>query len=395
LLATLVGPGAVSAVGQSRFWSARLVGAGITDWAHPPLPLGLRTRLLAECAVAVGIIVAWRFVLEPVRLLLPRPHAFMGVPDLAAACAVDACLLLPCAVAWMAPWKSRALHLTTAFLTPFLLMAWSPAAASIGAWSWVLPGAALTALLMVPARAWLRAGWTRRWTPRAGALVRAGRTPETQLWRDFWLGPFTSNLWLTAMMAAVALANVGAGVLGRDRSFVTGMAAGMSFALLLMPLGVPLLGRQSRRGGTPMFGGWFVAAWATVPVRRSTLLRAVYAHGCAWGTLLLVLMLTIPDLEMEKWLFAAVGLAVSASAAATLVCVAAGDRTRGLLCLGAIAAAVAAGIGAVKLGPAAGPPSAFSAPALVVVALAGLAGGVLPLAHLRHRRSVTRRPNEA
>jgi hypothetical protein len=218
---------------------------------------------------------------------------------------------------------------------------------------------------------------------RAGTLVRRARTPELQLQRDLLLGPFANNLLLTAGAVVGLVAAAILPAMSKPRSFVAGVVLGISAAFLLLPLGIPLLGRQGRRGGTPLFGGWFVAAWAALPIRRDVLLRGVYAHGLIWGfgvsLFMMTLMLTEGDLG-DPGLVPPVGLAASVSLAGALVCVAVGDRWRGMLSMSATVFA----LGSLAL-PAAltdvAPVWTTVAPA-AVAALAGAVGGLPPLVHL-------------
>ena len=159
----------------------------------------------------------------------------------------------------------------------------------------------------------------------------------------------------------------------------------MSVYFLQLPLGVPLLGRQSKRGGTPLFGGWYVASWAALPVRREVLIRGVYAHGLIWGAFLLVMCFVLAPAAMQaRWLVAPVGCAAVVLAAGALVCVAVGDRARGVAALAALGCAL--GAGPLLSALITSTPTAYAVPSAVVAVAAALAGGLPPLTHLNHSR---------
>jgi len=386
-LASVIGPGASSSPGQGRFWSTRFVGVDKLDWAHPPLPLGSRSRVLAEALAAVVIILAWRAILEPAYVLALPPGSWAGILGFARDRWVEACMILPCAVAWLSPARSRALHVVRSVAIAPLVIAWSLLAPRVGIWSWPVVALVLTVGLLELSQVRLRFTVPFRGRTRAGALVRRARTPESQLWRDFWSGPLTANVLVALFMLVALVSNAILYSLSRDRSFVSGMATGAWVALLLVPLGVQLLGRQARRGGTPLFGGSFVAAWSALPVRRDTLLRGVYAHGLLWGGCLSVFSLTFPDLD-GRWLIGPAGLAASLSVAGALVSVAIGDRWRGLLSMGATVVSLGALAMPAMLTHAA--PVWTTVAPIAVAALAGAAGGLPPLVHLGLRRAERR-----
>jgi len=386
-LASVIGPGASSSPGQGRFWSTRFVGVDKLDWAHPPLPLGPKSRILTEALAALVVLFAWRAVLEPAYVLALPPGSWAGILGFARDRWVEACMLLPCAVAWLSPSRFRTNHIVRVFAIGPVVAVWSLVAPRIGTWSWGLMALLLTVGLLEVSRVKLRFTVPFRGRTRAGALVRRARTPGSQLWRDFWSGPLTANVLATLFILAALVVDAIWYSLSRDRSFVSGMATGAWVALLVLPLGIPLLGRQGLRGGTPLFGGSFVAAWAALPVRRDALLRGVYAHGLIWGGCLALFSLTFPDLD-DRWLIGLVGLAASLSVAGALVSVAIGDRSRGLLSIGATVVSLGALAMPAMLTHAA--PVWTTVAPIAVAALAGAAGGLPPLMHLGLRRAERR-----
>lgn len=386
-LASVIGPGAASSPGQGRFWSTRFVGVDKLDWAHPPLPLGPKSRILAEALTAVVMLFTWRAVLEPAYVLALPPGSWAGMLGFARDRWVEACMILPCAVAWLSPSRFRTIHIVRVFAIGPLVAVWSLVAPRVGTWSWGVLALLLTVGLLELSRVKLRFTVSLRGRMRAGALIRRARTPGSQLWRDVWFGPVRNNAAIAALTAAALTAVAVVWSVETRRGFFVGFALTLSSQLLFSPCGTPLLGRQARRGGTPLFGGHFVAAWAALPVRRDVLLRGVYAHGLMWGCCLTVLLLIQPELGRSQ-LLAAAGLAASLSVAGALVSVAIGDRSRGLLSM----AATAVSLGALAM-PAmlthAAPAWTTVAP-IAVAALAGAAGGLPPLVHLGLRRAERR-----
>ena len=391
-LASIIGPGAASSPGQGRFWSTRFIGVDHRDWSHPPLPLGPKSRLLAEALAAVLLILVWRTVLEPVFLLARASVSSVSVSRFAWDRLVDACVIVPCAVAWLSPSRVRVIHVVRVMAIGPLVVSWSLLAPRIGTWSSCVMGLVLTAGLLQLSQVRFRLTMPFRGLARAGALVRRARAPESQLRRDLWCGPLRNNLLLTAATVVALIANAVVHLMSGNRSFAAGVVIGISVSFLFLPLGLPLLGRQGQRGGTPLFGGWFVAAWAALPVHRDALLRSVYAHGLIWGccvTLwMLAVMLTEGDLG-NPWLGLPVGLAASASVAGALVCIAVGDRRRGMLSMGAVVFAL--GAFALPDALASMAPLRATVVAAAAAALAGAAGGLPPLVHLV-ARSTQRRP---
>ena len=121
-------------------------------------------------------------------------------------------------------------------------------------------------------------------------------------------------------------------------------------------------------------------------MRRDTLLRTVYAHGLIWGGCLSLFALTFPDLD-SRWLIGPVGLAASVSVAGALVCVAVGDKWRGVLSMSATVLALAAGPLAWSLDSLLRVWVGWAPVAITITAIAGGLGGVPPLAHLVPRRA--------
>jgi len=384
--ASVIGPGATSSPGQGRFWSTRFLGVDTLDWAHPPLPLGPKSRILVESLAAVGIILLWRVILEPVYLLALPGGSSVGVPGFLWDRLVEACLIVPCAVAWMSPSRFRAVHVIRILAIGPLVAVWSLFAPRLGTWSWGVVAVVLTLGLLEFSQVRLHLTMPFRGRTRSGALVRRSRPPASQLRRDLWLGPLKNNLLLTACTVVALAAFAVAHGMPKGQSFLAGVVLGLSGAFLFLPLGVPLLGRQDRRGGTPLFGGWFVRAWAALPVRRDALLRGVYAHGLIWGGGLSLFWMTLPDLD-DRWLIAPVGLAASVSVGGALVCAAVGDKWRGMLSTSAAALALGAGPLAWGLDFLFRVWIGWPPVAIAIAAIAGGLGGLPPLVHLVPRRA--------
>jgi hypothetical protein len=152
------------------------------------------------------------------------------------------------------------------------------------------PSTVVATCLPLTAVSLLLVDWTPS-LPRLGARAvpppearrRVGRSPETQLRRDFWLRPFP---------AAAALLSVQALLVGVDQ-FAVLPRYGFFFASLLVfsfslslvamrPLGLDLIA-SSLAGKSGLRLGDFGRAWSVLPVRREAVARGVYVHGMITG----------------------------------------------------------------------------------------------------------------
>jgi hypothetical protein len=123
-----------------------------------------------------------------------------------------------------------------------------------------------------------------------------------------------------------------------DRSFVRfridllALQVLLLTAVLLYPFGLKLVSAAAPGTGA-LWNGYFLSAWSGLPVPRTTVLRAVYAHGWVAGGLvwLLVCLYTVLN-RGGPWLplFELPGVVL---AAAVVLCAAVGDRWRGSLAL--------------------------------------------------------------
>jgi hypothetical protein len=307
----------------------------------PALPIGPRSRALAEALVALALVLVAR---TPGLLLRPElvSHAYLlqGAPQ---------------SVSGAASWAGTTI-LGALFVWP-LLLAWAMVP-RLDARGLLGPGIVMAALFFTRMR-----GMTASWPPAAALaltlsvlvlvlsgtkieLVRAvaesgakapafrpSPGPLAQFRRDQWLGPLRA-LWpflILVLPAPWALATV-------DRSFgpmYLTLQLLLLTAVLLYPLGLRLVSAAAP-GTAALWNGYYVSAWSTLPVPRETVLRAAYAHAWAAGGLVWLLLCAYTALyargpKLPLFEFPAVVLA-----AGVVLCAAAGDRRRGSLALASL-----------------------------------------------------------
>jgi carboxyl-terminal processing protease len=381
--------------------------------ALPALPIGRRARAVAEALAPLLIALVVRFVFAEVSLLWfglrePVTGEPLGWTDFAAETAQGTLLLLPGVLAWVSPVRPGRLFvlypLTVATVTFAALQLGLIAIPVVG--PLFLAGLAVLVLIL----AGHESGWEDRLAsigPRRATRYRPGLAPEVRFRRDQWAGPLRRWGLMLAGFVVIGVTVVAldyAGVLTEDSGdLYYGLVFGLSFSLIgmlvLFPLGVHLF--QTDRGGRDgsMMTGTFCSAWSTLPVRRLTVIRAVYLHGLVagvvWflflgGLLLLAHTLELRSLRMLRF-FLPLLVAVPA-VAGVLTCTAVGDKVRGLIAFLAVLLVLPVHIGVETAtrwaGLLHGSPSVLAID-LALLALLGAIGGLPPLVHLRLR---SRRP---
>jgi hypothetical protein len=107
-------------------------------------------------------------------------------------------------------------------------------------------------------------------------------------------------------------------------------------ALALFPFGLALVPSATPASG--LFSGAFLRSWRPLPVAHGTVIRAVYAHGllaAGFAWLMLCLQVTLLHARLGPALYELPAVFLMAGIA---VCEAVGDRRRGLIAVGALAA---------------------------------------------------------
>ena len=360
--------------------------------AMPALPVGRRTRLLAEASVALAFVAAARVATlllcgESVGhqvLHLYRWHGVTYPMTYPAAVAVSTLLGVlfgfPMVLGWMAVTRFDLRGVLRLALAVALILA----AASFGimahAWSALLICVATSALVLVR----LDDGSRRDAPARRSADVlrpRPSPGPLQQFRRDAWLGP-VKTLWLFALLVIVpplALAQ-------RWPHAAFGLALVQALALAALPF-FPLGLKLVPPAGHAPFSGYFVQAWSVLPVGRQRVTRAVYFHGLIASATVWLVGCAQVALRGGGPGFPVFELPAVFLAGAILLCEAVGDRTRGLLavaCLVGFQMVLPVAFVFLDTTLTAGRQFSLDGPTLAVAGYAlGLLGGLPPLVHLR------------
>jgi hypothetical protein len=309
--------------------------------ALPALPIGLRTRAVAEALAGLAVALAARLAIlaiggEPLARRLMPGYAWsrLGDPaEMARATAIGLLLVLPVVLAFTAMVRRDGPGLLKPALTIALVLAGVLAGVFARLWSALLLAITLSAFILVRPDDGDRPG------ARAGGrplrlLHRISPGPLLQLRRDAWLGPVRA-LWVVGVVGlALPLALV---ALDEGRFFfLPPLQALLLLAVLpFFPFGMKLVGP-----GDPLFGGRFLRSWSFLPVPRERAVRSVYAHGlitagAAWLVFSAFVLRQVGARGLTR--ASLFGLPAVFLAAAIVTCEAVGDRRRGLLAAGCLA----------------------------------------------------------
>jgi hypothetical protein len=271
--------------------------AGSVGPALPALPVGARSRALADAIIALAIVLAVRapalFLGEWAHRTFAPPVRFMGEGayrlQFVEHSLAGALIMLPFLLIWQAP--ARTFELQKA--RPLLWVAFFFLAMKLGLLE-TLAGCAATslalsalALFVVGRELHMPLLW-RRPVRDPASRQRRHRHPDLQLRRDQWLRPLPVVALFVAIEAGLI---AGDRWFGLPRPFLTygGILIGATLLgwTALRPLGskLAIAGLSGAPGYRP---GEFAAAWAVLPVRREALLRGVYLHGLIFGALSLI-----------------------------------------------------------------------------------------------------------
>jgi hypothetical protein len=313
--------------------------ASATGPPLPALPIGPRSRAVAEALVALVLAVAARTPLLLVRppdllfnlsvLLMRGPHPVSSTVAWTAGTILGALFAWPLLLAWVTvPRLDR-----RGWLAPGLVMGALFLAVGTGLSSRPLSAALLALALSVVVLALVgteiqvvRPASER---PYGARLFRRSPGPMAQFRRDQWRGPLRA-FWpflVLAVPGPLVLA-----ILHSRRFELLALLLLLLTAILFYPSGLKLVSAAGPGSGA-VWNGYYLSAWSVLPVRRETVLRAVYAHGWAAGGLVWLLFC------LSRWLYGGgpwpslFELPAVVLASGLLVCAAAGDRWRGTLAL--------------------------------------------------------------
>jgi hypothetical protein len=424
--AALVAGAALGRETAHRLWPAAPVRG------MPALPLGPRARVVADVLVAAScVLIARAFVLwlggvrlgrtlfghdpalatypEVARLgmtLLPslRSEALAYTSSFVMSTILGSLLSFPLVLAWATTMRLDARGLVKLAVAALLVFG----AASVGAMAHVgsalLVCVGLSAFLLVRLDDGRRAGSA---LPARPLRFRVSAGPAAQLRRDAWQGPVERLWWVLLLAVALPLTLT---AIGRTSGFdspaartiwLRGAASTTAFllqwptllALTLFPFGLTLVPSATPARG--LFSGAFLRSWGALPVWPERAIRAVYAHGLlaaglAW--LMLCLQVRLLGARLGPALYE---LPVVLLMPGLAVCEAVGDRRRGLIAVGALAAfqfglpfafaLLVDALGAVPHFVWKGMPLGIAGYAV------GLAGALPPLVHLRGRAGAASR----
>ncbi len=270
--------------------------SGTSQRGLPALPLGLRSRAVAEVLTALAVLVSARLVAS---LILGVPDPSTAVRDTLR----GALAMAPVALAWGLP---------SANLNVYMFR---PAAVSLVVWALAESGllaetptlVVLSAILVVVVAqlggAELRLPSRRTANEPAARRSRPARPPQRQLDRDTWLLPAARwGPWLgvaTVVLGLVTLLDARGSLppwtylVTVETVLILGVLAILRpFDSILIKLG--LVGRFGVRGGD------FLRAFSVLPVRPDAVLRRVWIHAATGGMALCAALLG--SVVMRSWL---------------------------------------------------------------------------------------------
>jgi hypothetical protein len=254
-------------------------GASTRVRALPALPVGIRSRALAE-ALVVLVVVA--LVRTSASLILPEldPGSF------AIDTAIGSLIMLPTLIAWAAP----AHNLNLQILRPLFVSLMELGAALLGLMEApagvVSIPLVLSALVLATIHTTIPLPDLRGGVPDRATRFRPGIDPGRRLARDSWHLVFERWGVPLAMLAAVVAVVLALDVRGLAPRYSLLQAAVLVLVFVvtaaLQPFGSKLIALGlSGRFGVRM--GDFGRAWSVLPVRREAVLRWVYLHGLVFG----------------------------------------------------------------------------------------------------------------
>lgn len=377
-------------------------GAGLATMILPTLPVSPRTRILAETAGGMILLLAPRLAAGLILQQVLAPGSIwqdaIASGTLWRDSLMGGLVLLPVLVACCAP-AAKDWFQWTRSLAVAILMA---GLATVG----LTASLVLTAAVTVPLAAMILAG--NRLEPRFDPgdfrigraryrLHRPGIDPLVRFRRDLWQRPL-QKFW-PAILAMVVI-TLGTpplmsrfGIPEEAYSLTAGVLPGLAIFLLMFPLGIHLFNGDRGIACSGGNRGTFKQAWAHLPLPPHRVLRGIWIHGMVGGLICWVLYLVHFILMMVftgewtalVWFHVSVVLVIPAGAG-FLVSGAAGDGFRLTLAIAALIAVPVADVGFTIGLKSAGIAMTQNQQIFVVFAAAlaaALIGGLPPLIHLR------------
>jgi len=371
-------------------------GDVMTVRAMPALPIGMRSRAVAEALLVVLVVFIVRlpfFFFEgapfPNLNVSWETSQLGGLQERFVLQSVAGTgLIFAFLVAWTAPARTLGIY----WARPFLMIALLYGAFSIGLLNTTAGCVAAGALLTIACLATLDVEIS---LPRiavgssepAAARWRPARHPLVQLRRDFWLQP----LRVAALLLSLEVVFLAFGMVIElpeyGLYFATSLVFGLLFSfVVLRPLGCLVFSAGFEDGGFP-------AAWTVLPVAKHTVMRGVYLHGLIssiglWIAIMGINALStwidsgqpgITDLDGDPaWRLLGPLAAIAPCLAGGVTAAAAGDGKRGLLSLAAMLTILLGHFACLIL-------DVSLAIELCAVILLAAIGALPPLVHLRGR----------
>jgi hypothetical protein len=256
-------------------------GASTRVRAIPTLPVGGRSRVLAEALVVLAVVAV-------VRTASSFALANLDSESFAVDTAIGSLLMLPLLIAWAAPSQSLELHMLRPLVVALVLLGTALLGLTATPAGVLMVSLGVSALVLATIHTTLPMPDLRGGVPPRTDRYRTGIDPARRLARDAWQLVFDRwgiPLALLAAVVAVVLA-LDVRQLAPPYSLLQSAAVFLvvmvtaslqPFASKLIALG--LTGRSGVRSGD------FVRAWPVLPVRPEAVLRRVYAHGLVFGGL--------------------------------------------------------------------------------------------------------------
>jgi len=274
----------------------------------PALPVGMKTRILAETLLVLTVVLVLQ---APLFLLGGSMREYFYLPSLVDYGTADLGLLarrlvfgtlimLPSTAMWVAP--ARSMHFYF-MIRPLAVMVLLFLAMKIG-WLAAPTGCAVTCLalfgLVLLSVDWERDrtfSWKSRST-RTEAIYRPGLDPDQRLRRDFWLKPVLPLVVRRGLEPAGLIYDQWFGFPEMGFYLYTCLVmSGVLSLVVLKPMGIPLIEAGGGLGLAAGAAGRQARAHEVLPVRREAVTRGIYLHGLLtglliWGTVVGVNLLT-------------------------------------------------------------------------------------------------------
>lgn len=251
--------------------------------AAPALPVGRRTRALAEATLALAVLGLIRWI----TLSLYQGEWAWGSLT---ATALGACFWFPMALAWALPAREPNVVMVRPLAIAVLATGLQHGTTVLLSWAGIIiAGILLTLLVLLTADVEVPEIGRRRRSVPASRRVRSAIGTRRQLIRDAWL-PLV-RVWGPWVVLGLVVFVVCLGIDLRGDGWRWMLFTGFEvfLVLTLMPVLRPFnstLLAESLVGKHGVSSGAFIRAWQRLPVSRESVLRLVWAHGVVLGGLL-------------------------------------------------------------------------------------------------------------